>query len=166
MSVQGINFKPAAAFLGGLFDGLIQDNSLDAIQECVTDVESVKNGVETSLADFKKKDFSHILAGIAQLGKTLESVTGDITQCGKSTADITRVKVWVTKSLASKGFVNTVIRNILTAGPAFQSDLDTLNADSKAGNYAGTGQEAAALLVISLGAIPAATAENMDYFLF
>ena len=164
--MQGINFKPAAAFLGGLFEGLIQDDHLSAINACVTDVESVKGGVETSIADFKKKDFSHILAGISTLGKTLMQVTGDIATCGKMTADISRVKVWVTKSIQSKDFVNTVIRNILMAGPKVQTDIDTLQKDADAHQDSATGEEAANLLVLALGAIPAATPENMDYFLF
>jgi exonuclease VII small subunit len=146
-------------FLNGLVTGLVQDDNLENIEKCVTDVEGMDTEIEDALADFKKGGISDIIAGGKEVYKVISQAKADISQCEEMSADWERLESWASIFEHPTQLIPTVFKNVLANRSGIEADISELKSDETSANYKDFGLTVADILVKSIGEVPTSTIE-------
>ena len=66
-----ISVNDVENFIAGLIYGLIQEDDLAKIQQCLTDADTLENEIVEAFNDFSKGDVASIMSGIEVVGEIL-----------------------------------------------------------------------------------------------
>ena len=61
-------------FIAGLIFGLIQEDDLSKIQQCLTNADTLEKEIVEAFDDFSKGDINSIMSGIEVVGEILEQL--------------------------------------------------------------------------------------------
>ena len=116
--------KAIFQFLDGLTTQIIKKNHFDAITHCVKDVKKIDVEVTAAIKDFKKKDVTDIIKGVAEIGKVLEALPKDMHDCSQAEGDFKKIAAWGTKIIHDpKKEEKIVLDNLLHHYPEVIKDV-------------------------------------------
>ena len=150
-------------FLGGLMEGLVQENHLTEISTCAVDAEATVVDVEDLVGD--------VLAGrwfrAAEKTKaTVRDFKTSIAACESMGDDLTALESWASIFLSPTTLIATVTKHMLFHRSEIMADVNSVKYDWNAGEYYKAGQATADLLYYAVGPVetPTLSAEEEENF--
>ena len=156
VTLHAFNPVEVEQFLAGLVTGLVQEDDFTKIQTCLVDAYGLERQIQTALGDFMKGDLQDILKGVKEMGAILSEVPADLGDCKAMSGDIARIESWAQIFKDPKALVSSVVKNVLTHGPAIAGDISKTVSDIGNADMTNAGVDVADLLVLTLGKVPAA----------
>ena len=152
-----ISIEQAEEFIAGMLYGLIQKDDLKYIETCLTDADGVEKEVNDAITDFMKGDIASILAGVEVVGTLLTELPTDLADCKDMQGDLTRISSWFTGLIKDPlALVQLVTTNIIKNFPKVTADITGISTDITKADYYSAGTDVSDIVVLTLGAIPAA----------
>uniref|UniRef100_A0A7S3IPZ2 Uncharacterized protein n=1 Tax=Strombidium inclinatum TaxID=197538 RepID=A0A7S3IPZ2_9SPIT len=159
----GFNLADTEEFIAGLIYGLVNDDDLSEIQQCLQGGQQLEDEIETAVADFKKKDITDIIAGIEVIGQIVQEFPTDLENCKNMQGDIDRIEAWAQIFKDPKQLVKTMTVNFMKNKTPIIGNATAVASDWAAENYYQSGDDIANVLVLAIGAVPNATQpEDLD----
>ena len=118
------------------------------------------------MTDFSKGDVTDIIKGVEEVGKIIEQLPGDLTDCSDMQSDIAKIEKWATIFEHPITLVETLTKNILKNWTKVLSDVMQTMSDWNSDAYYNAGDDVADILVLSIGPITQAPdlEENLGLF--
>jgi len=160
-ATQGVAINPQEVelFVNGLMVGLVNDDNLAAVQECIQDVEGIDVDITAAISDFKKGGMNNLISGAKQIYAAINAAKGDITQCEAMKGDWDRVEKWGKIFKHPGDLTKAVVVNVIKNRGEIASDIKEIRSDESSGNAKDLGTSVANLLVAIIGKVPASSAE-------
>jgi hypothetical protein len=152
----GIPTKVAAPveFLGGVLEGLLQENDMDAVATCVKDGESLVSNVEELVSDFENGHMIRAAKLAATLKNQIPAMLGD---CKTMGPQIKALEQWATAFEHPKTVAEEFAKSMLLHHKKITGDISTIKTDWHAGEYYQSGVAAADILYTVVGPVPKPT---------
>jgi len=122
-TLTAVNVNQVEDFVNGLLTGLVQDDNLDNVKVCLTDVKSVETDMTAAIADFKKGDIKDIIAGAKVISHLLTTVDHDISDCKGMKDDAARIQKWAAIFKNPSELAKTIFTNTLKNAGALKADI-------------------------------------------
>merc|ERR1712166_337573 len=148
------NVKQVEDFVNGLLTGLVQDDNLNNVKLCLTDVKAVETGMATAIADFSKGDIKDIIAGAVAMGKLLNNVEADISDCKGMKDDAARIKKWAAIFNDPSQLLSTIVGNAAANMSGLKSDIGDIPKEVTGIDFKDLGMDIADILVKTIGLVP------------
>ena len=98
-----------------------------------------------------------ILAGVEVVGTLLTELPTDLAECKDMQGDLTRISSWFTGLIKDPlALVQLVTTNIIKNFPKVTADITGISTDITKADYYSAGTDVSDIVVLTLGAIPAA----------
>ena len=120
----------------------------------MTNADTIEEEIVEAYDDFSKGDVDSIMAGIEVVGKIIEELPQDFSQCEDMQGDITRIENWAKIFEDPTKLVETLAVNIIKNFSKILKDISCETADFDTQNYYQAGSDIADILVLTLGAVP------------
>lgn len=147
-------------FLGGVLEGLVQDNHLTAIATCATDAEGVVDEVEGLVSAIEKGNW---FFAAEKARKVIKDVPLALTDCKAMGSDLTALEQWAAIFTDPSALVADVTKHFLLHRKEIEADIGTVKTDWAAAEYFNAGKATADLLTVAVG--PVQTPDNLDFSL-
>jgi hypothetical protein len=157
MSGYGMPIQAPFEFVDGLIVGMIGDNNLYEIQDCIVDAEDVVTAVEAIVVDLEQHKHLKL---IRDAKKFLPILKGAVAGCEATTDEIKGIEEWATIFTDQTELVSTITKSMLKHPKEMTADIKHLKADWTAGMYKAAGIDAADLLTLALGPIKPVESED------
>ena len=142
------------AFLGGLVNGLVQEDHFTNIHNCLVDAQKVDEEITEAIGDFAKKDIQDIVAGVKVLGGLIQELPDDLNTCEAMQPDLKRIEAWATIFKQPKELVARLISNLMHNYQKIITDAQDMTTQVAQKNFKQVGTDAADILVQTLGVVP------------
>ena len=149
----GANIASVEEFVGGLMYGLLQKDDLPEIKLCLQNEQKLESEIETAIADFEKKDFKDILAGVKVVGEIIQELPTDLADCKNIQDDVQKIEAWAKIFVEPAKLLPVLSENILKNWRTISQDVLKTESDWKAADYKDAGIDVADILVESVGPI-------------
>ena len=125
----------------GLLYGLVKDENLKNIDNCITDAANLEAMVKVAIGDFQEGGLTNYVQAVKEVGMILQAVPSDITDCKKAPQDITAIENYV-KALTPM----TVLDNAVANFQAIVADVSKIEHDINSGNMMQAGLDIADII--------------------
>ena len=152
--IVGMSKEEVLLFFNGLLTGLVQDDDLETVEKCITDVDGLDVEIAAAVSEFKKGGIHNIITGAKEIGDVLASAKADISQCEEMKGDWARIESWSKIFKNPSQLLQTVVQNAIANRSGIAADISELKADEKSGNFKDLGLTVADLLTKAIGEVP------------
>jgi hypothetical protein len=94
LSLPSVGPEDIVRLLAGLIEGLVQEDHLDEIGQCIKDTVTIERTLSIAIADFEKGDVADIIQGVKLVGTVLQALPNDLADCEGMGDDIARIEKW------------------------------------------------------------------------
>jgi len=145
------DIKGPVEFVAGLVEGIIQENHLDTIQTCVTDVDTIVPQVEELIGDIKG---GHKIKAAALAKKIVGELPNTLSTCEAMGPQLKQLEQWATVFENPKTVVEDITKAMVLHHKQIEADISTVKTDWNAGQYYQSGKAAGDILYIAVGPVP------------
>lgn len=132
----------------GLLVGLVKDENLQNLDNCITDVQNLETMAKVAISDFQSGGLQNYIKAVKEIHSIIEDVPGDIQDCKNISADIEAIKAW------SQDFnIRRVASNAFKHVSEITEDVSTMSSDLKSGSYFKAGEDIAEIMSLAVGPI-------------
>lgn len=149
-----LSLMPEIDFLGGLLEGLVQDNHLTEISTCVTDGSALVDDVEKLVSDLKAGNKIRAAMVAKRLVGEIPATLGACEHMGD---DLKALEQWAAVFTSPKVLVEDISRHMVLHHKEIMDDLHLVETDWAAQEYFASGKAAADLLTVAVGPIQTPT---------
>lgn len=132
----------------GLLYGLVQDENLKNIENCITDAANLEAMVKLAIGDFEAGGLSNYVNAIKEIGLILQAVPSDISDCKNVTQDITAIEAFA-KALTPM----TILDNAVANFQGIITDVSKIENDINSGNMMQAGEDIADIISLVVGPV-------------
>jgi len=137
-------------FLGGLMEGLVQDNHLTEIATCATDAEGLVNEVEGLVSAIEKGNWFFAAEKARKVIKDVPLTLGDCKAMGD---DLTALEQWAAIFTEPSALVADITKHFLLHRKEIETDISLVKTDWAAEEYFASGKATADLLTVAVGPV-------------
>lgn len=132
----------------GLLYGLVKDENLKNIDNCITDAANLEAMVKTAIGDFQQGGLTNYIQAIKEVGLILQAVPSDISDCKNVSQDITAIEAFA-KALTPM----TILDNAVSNFQGIVSDVSKIESDINSGNMMQAGEDIADIISLVAGPV-------------
>ena len=126
-------------FIGGVLDGLIQDEDFSNINQCVNDGTSIGYIIDDAFTHFEKGDSQDIVRGLQIIGSIMANLPDTLKDCQLAQKDLDRIEKWAQIFKNPTNLTETIVKNTINNFAQIQADISVATSEFKQGDYLDSG---------------------------
>ena len=145
------DLKGPIEFLGGLLDGLVEENHLDELTACATGFENLVPEVEELVKDLEAK---HMIRAARLAKKIAGEVPTMVKGCKSMGPQVKALEKWATVFEHPKTVVEDIAKSMVFHHKELTQDIADVKSNWAAKKYFNSGKSAADIFFVGIGPVP------------